>query len=122
MFLGLNGIVVKSHGGTDAFGFANAVGVAVDMARNGFNDDMIEDDFAAHRARRSAIAPSSARRRDGQAGRDMIRRSMIAGCGAYLPSDRAPTTTSPSAVDTSRRVDQAAHRHPAAPYRAPTAR
>ena len=26
MFLGLNGIVVKSHGGTDALGFANAIG------------------------------------------------------------------------------------------------
>ena len=42
-FLGLNGIVVKSHGGTDAFGFANAVGVAVDMAVNRFNDDLIEE-------------------------------------------------------------------------------
>jgi glycerol-3-phosphate acyltransferase PlsX len=36
MFLGLNGITVKSHGGTDAVGFANAIGVAVDMAREGF--------------------------------------------------------------------------------------
>ena len=34
MFLGLTGIAVKSHGGTDAFGFANAIGVAVDMASN----------------------------------------------------------------------------------------
>ena len=31
MFLGLNGIVVKSHGGADASGFAAAVGVAVDV-------------------------------------------------------------------------------------------
>lgn len=38
MFLGLNGIAVKSHGGTDAFGFANAVGVAVDLVTHGFND------------------------------------------------------------------------------------
>jgi phosphate acyltransferase len=38
MFLGVNGIVVKSHGGTDAFGFANAVGVAIDMAQNQVND------------------------------------------------------------------------------------
>lgn len=38
MLLGLNGIVVKSHGGTDAVGFANAIGVAVDMAANGIND------------------------------------------------------------------------------------
>jgi glycerol-3-phosphate acyltransferase PlsX len=36
MFLGLNGITVKSHGGTDAVGFANAIDVAVDMAREGF--------------------------------------------------------------------------------------
>jgi glycerol-3-phosphate acyltransferase PlsX len=37
LFLGLNGIVVKSHGGTDALGFANAIGVAIDMASNDFN-------------------------------------------------------------------------------------
>ena len=43
MFLGLNGVVVKSHGGTDAFGFANAIGVAVDMAKNGFNDKIIKE-------------------------------------------------------------------------------
>jgi glycerol-3-phosphate acyltransferase PlsX len=36
VFLGLNGIAVKSHGGTDALGFANAIGVAADMARFGF--------------------------------------------------------------------------------------
>lgn len=36
VFLGLNGIAVKSHGGTDALGFANAIGVAVDMATHGF--------------------------------------------------------------------------------------
>ena len=33
---------MKSHGGTDAFGFANAIGVAVDMAANGFNQKIIE--------------------------------------------------------------------------------
>ncbi|MDX1400489.1 MAG: phosphate acyltransferase PlsX [Kiloniellales bacterium] len=31
MFLGLNGIAVKSHGGTDALGFANAIGVVADL-------------------------------------------------------------------------------------------
>ena len=36
MLLGLNGIADKSHGSTDAFGFANAIGVAVDMNVNGF--------------------------------------------------------------------------------------
>jgi glycerol-3-phosphate acyltransferase PlsX len=38
IFLGLNGIAVKSHGGTDALGFANAIGVAVDMSVHGFLD------------------------------------------------------------------------------------
>jgi glycerol-3-phosphate acyltransferase PlsX len=33
-FLGLNGIVVKSHGGTDAEGFAAAVELSYDMVRN----------------------------------------------------------------------------------------
>jgi len=37
-FLGLNGIVVKSHGGTDGFGFANAISVAVDMVTNEINE------------------------------------------------------------------------------------
>jgi glycerol-3-phosphate acyltransferase PlsX len=36
VILGLNGIAVKSHGGTDAFGFANAIGVAVDMVQQDF--------------------------------------------------------------------------------------
>jgi len=36
VFLGLDGICVKSHGSTDALGFANAIGVAVDMKLNGF--------------------------------------------------------------------------------------
>jgi glycerol-3-phosphate acyltransferase PlsX len=34
VFLGLNGIVVKSHGATDAFGFAAAADLAVEMAEN----------------------------------------------------------------------------------------
>ena len=43
MLLGLNGITVKSHGGTDAVGFANAIGVAVELAVRGFNDQIIEE-------------------------------------------------------------------------------
>jgi glycerol-3-phosphate acyltransferase PlsX len=38
VFLGLDGIAVKSHGGSDAIGFANAIGVAVDMKVNAFLD------------------------------------------------------------------------------------
>ena len=40
ILLGLNGIVVKSHGSTDPVGFANAIGVAVDMVTNNFNDNI----------------------------------------------------------------------------------
>ena len=43
MFLGLNGIAVKSHGGTDALGFANAIGVAVDMHRHGIIEKIRSD-------------------------------------------------------------------------------
>ena len=42
MLLGLNGICVKSHGSTDAVGFATAVGVAVDMIRRGGNQMIAE--------------------------------------------------------------------------------
>jgi len=34
VFLGLNGMVIKSHGGTDAEGFASAVDLAREMAKN----------------------------------------------------------------------------------------
>ena len=50
IFLGLNGIAVKSHGGTDAVGFANAIGVAVDMALHGAIEK-IQEDFARLMAR-----------------------------------------------------------------------
>jgi glycerol-3-phosphate acyltransferase PlsX len=42
VMLGLNGVVVKSHGGTDAEGFAHAVDVAVDMVVHRFNDRIRE--------------------------------------------------------------------------------
>jgi glycerol-3-phosphate acyltransferase PlsX len=42
VMLGLNGVVVKSHGGTDAQGFAHAVDVAMDMVVHRFNDHIRE--------------------------------------------------------------------------------
>jgi phosphate acyltransferase len=41
--VGLNGVVVKSHGGTDAQGFAHAMDVAMDMVVHRFNDRIRED-------------------------------------------------------------------------------
>jgi glycerol-3-phosphate acyltransferase PlsX len=43
ILLGLNGIAVKSHGGTDAIGFANALGVAVEMLANGITARIQEE-------------------------------------------------------------------------------
>ena len=40
VFLGLNGVAVKSHGGTDAYGFANAICVAADMVQYNFISDL----------------------------------------------------------------------------------
>ncbi|MDC0073861.1 phosphate acyltransferase PlsX [Alphaproteobacteria bacterium] len=43
LFVGLNGVVVKSHGGADAKSFANAVGVAIDMIQVGFSSQITSD-------------------------------------------------------------------------------
>ena len=40
VFLGLNGVVVKSHGGTDGLGYKNAIGVAADMASSRFMEEI----------------------------------------------------------------------------------
>ena len=36
VLLGLNGLAIKSHGGTDALGFANAISLGVNVVRRGF--------------------------------------------------------------------------------------
>lgn len=43
IFLGLNGIVVKSHGGTDATGFASAIDLAHDMASSNLVHQLADD-------------------------------------------------------------------------------
>jgi glycerol-3-phosphate acyltransferase PlsX len=48
IFLGLNGIVVKSHGGTDATGFASAIDLAYDMASNGVVNHLASDVAGFH--------------------------------------------------------------------------
>jgi len=42
LFVGLRGVCVKSHGGTDAIGFANAIGVAYDLVKYQFNEKISE--------------------------------------------------------------------------------
>jgi len=53
VFLGLNGLVVKSHGGANARGVANAIGVAHDLAVDGIGQ-RIARDLENIRARRAA--------------------------------------------------------------------
>ena len=48
VFLGLNGVVVKSHGGTDGQGFAMAIEVAIDMVRNGLTQRIAADVAEVH--------------------------------------------------------------------------
>jgi glycerol-3-phosphate acyltransferase PlsX len=57
MLLGLNGIVVKSHGGSDAVGFANAIGAAHDLRINGFLE-RIKEELAVLSARAPQPAAS----------------------------------------------------------------
>ena len=47
-FLGLNGIAVKSHGGTDALGFASAVDLAYEMAQSGLVPRLADELEAFH--------------------------------------------------------------------------
>lgn len=42
-FLGLNGVVIKSHGGTDALGFASAVDLGYDMAESNLIERLAAD-------------------------------------------------------------------------------
>jgi glycerol-3-phosphate acyltransferase PlsX len=50
VFLGLNGLVVKSHGSANPKGVANAIGVAVQMVGNDITRKIGEDldNFRAH--------------------------------------------------------------------------
>jgi phosphate acyltransferase len=59
VFLGVNGVVVKSHGGTDALGFATAVDVAIEMATNGLVQKIAEDVSHVHAILQSAPAVSA---------------------------------------------------------------
>ncbi|MEL7131225.1 MAG: phosphate acyltransferase PlsX [Pseudomonadota bacterium] len=54
VFLGLNGTVVKSHGGADATGVSAAIKLAAQLSEQGFNDKL-----AARIARATALAEES---------------------------------------------------------------
>jgi glycerol-3-phosphate acyltransferase PlsX len=58
VFLGLNGVCVKSHGGTDALGFAYAIGVAIDMVRYEYKNKLVEGLAKLHAVSSTAEAPA----------------------------------------------------------------
>ena len=57
VFLGLNGIVVKSHGSANISGLANAIGVAHDLIVGNVGDRILQD-LANFQAHRPELAPA----------------------------------------------------------------
>ena len=92
VFLGLNGVVIKSHGGTDAEGFASAIDLAREMA----TQRPRPHDRRGQRARRGAQ-----RRRIGRAGGLRMIRSVVRGIGSYLPAKVLTNADLAAMVDTS---------------------
>lgn len=43
MFIGLNGVAVKSHGSTDKIGFSNAIKVAISLVEDGINEQIAKE-------------------------------------------------------------------------------
>jgi glycerol-3-phosphate acyltransferase PlsX len=60
MFLGLDGVCVKSHGGTDALGFAYAIGVATDLVRYEYKSKLVEGLARLQQVTSAAEPPSAA--------------------------------------------------------------
>ena len=60
VFLGLNGLVIKSHGGTDHEGFANAIQVGTGMAEGGLVAKINEDLDSLRRLQPAAVQAATA--------------------------------------------------------------
>ncbi len=59
VLVGLNGVVVKSHGGTDALGFAHAMDLAIDMVLHRFNARIRDELTRMRPAEAQAPVPSA---------------------------------------------------------------
>ena len=88
VFLGLNGLVVKSHGSATDKGVANAIRVAARMVREDLTRKITED-----------LANVSARQRR-TGGGEMSRRAVIVGTGSALPPRRVTNAELAERVDT----------------------
>ena len=67
VFLGLDGVCVKSHGGTDGLGFANAIGVANDLVRYEYKTKLIEGLAKLRQITSAAESPTAALQASGGA-------------------------------------------------------
>ena len=92
VFLGLNGIVIKSHGSTDAEGFA----AAIELGHGVVRDELLAKITAALGRPGKPAAPG--RRRSGLV---TAQRSVILGCGSYLPAQILTNSELARKVDTS---------------------
>jgi hypothetical protein len=97
VFLGLNGTVVKSHGGADATGVAAAIKLAARLAASGFNQRL------ASRIRRPNMPPRWPCRMTtpGAGGNTMTRRAVAVGVGHYLPERVVENAEFEATLDTS---------------------
>lgn len=59
VFLGLDGVVIKSHGGADAVGYAGAIEIGYDMVRHGLLEQIRESIALAHEGRPAASASAA---------------------------------------------------------------
>jgi glycerol-3-phosphate acyltransferase PlsX len=60
LVLGLNGLVVKSHGSANGRGYAAAIGVAEKLARSHYRDEVISNIQRLSHANASAAAAANA--------------------------------------------------------------
>ena len=91
VFLGLNGIVIKSHGSTDAEGFAAAIGLG---------HGVIRDELLAKITAALGRPGKPARQAVGGSGLVTAQRSVILGCGSYLPAQILTNSDLARKVDT----------------------
>ncbi len=89
VMVGLNGVVVKSHGGTDAQGFAYAIDVAMDMVVHRFND-RIREDLARLGLDKRFAAEKNTRDEKGVSRMRLIRQTVTP--DAQAPDMKADTT------------------------------
>jgi hypothetical protein len=93
VFLGLNGVVIKSHGGADPEGYAAAIEMGYNMVRHELLSK-IGETIHSH----SRTAARTRRRRSGFV---TMLRTVVLGCGSYLPARIVTNDELARSVDTS---------------------